>query len=123
MGVGFITYIKIKQKKNYLDDDDTEVKLKHFLQRGMRYKSGYDPKHKMWNRDRKIARDYFGRKRKSTGFIYLPGSKFREAGVHLTMRSCLQDDIINSASRIGKYINKLEFYRQWPPRRVKDKKY
>ena len=36
------------------------------------------------------------------------------------MRSCLQDAVINSAPRIGKYINKLELYIQCPPRRVKD---
>ena len=36
------------------------------------------------------------------------------------MRSCLQDDVINSAPRIGKFINKQELYRQFPPRRVKD---
>ena len=76
----------------------------------------------MWDRDRKIARDNFGRKRKSTGFIYLPGSKLREAEGHLTMRSCLQDAVINYAPRIGKYTNKLEFYRQCPPRRLKDTK-
>ena len=38
------------------------------------------------------------------------------------MSSCLQDAVINSAPRIGKYINKLELYRQCTPRRVKDKK-
>ena len=42
----------------------------------MMYRSGCDPIHHMWDRDRKIARDYFGRKIKSTGFIYLPGSIF-----------------------------------------------
>ena len=36
------------------------------------------------------------------------------------MRSCLQDDVINSAPRIGKFINKQELYRQCPHRRVKD---
>ena len=39
----------------------------------MRCTSGGYPKQEMWDRDRKIARDNFGRKRKSTGFIYLPG--------------------------------------------------
>ena len=82
----------------------------------MIYTSGYDPMQKMWDRDLKIARDNFGGKRKSTGYIYLPGSKFREAEGHLTMRSCLQDAVINYAPRIGKYINKLESYRQVPPR-------
>ena len=36
------------------------------------------------------------------------------------MRSCLQDAVINSAPRIGKFINKQELYRQYPPRRVKN---
>ena len=76
----------------------------------------------MWHRDRTISRDNFGRKRKSTGFIYLPRSNFCEAEGHLTMRSFLQDEVIPSAPRIGKYTNKLELYRKWPPRRVKDTK-
>ena len=38
------------------------------------------------------------------------------------MKSCLQYYDINSATRIGKYISKLELYRKCPPRRVKDKK-
>ena len=36
------------------------------------------------------------------------------------MRSCLQDSVINSSTRIGKYIKKKELYRQCPPRKVKD---
>ena len=100
----------------YLDDDGTGVKPKHFLQRKIRYTSGGDQIQEMWDIDRKIARDNFGRKRKSIGFIYLPGSKFCEAEGHLSMRSCLQDAVINSAPRIGKQINKLELYRQFPPR-------
>ena len=36
------------------------------------------------------------------------------------MRSCLEDAVINFTPRIGKYINKLELYRQCPPIRVKD---
>ena len=39
----------------------------------MRYKPGYDPIQKMWDRDNKIARNNFERKVKSTGYIYLPG--------------------------------------------------
>ena len=73
----------------------------------------------MWDRDRKIARENFRRKSKSNGFMYLPGSKFHEAEGHLTMRSCLKDAVTNSEPRIGKYTNKLELYRQCPPRIVK----
>ena len=91
----------------YLDDDDTGVKPKHLLQRGMIYTPGYDPIQKMWDRDQKTARDNFGRKIKSTGYIHLPGSKFHEAEGNLTVRSCLQDAVINSSPRIGKHINKL----------------
>ena len=36
------------------------------------------------------------------------------------MSSCLQNAVINSAPRIGKYIDKQELYRQCPPRKVKD---
>ena len=50
--------------------------------------------------------------------MFLPGSGFREAEGNLKMRSCLQDAVINSAPGIGKFINKLELYRQCPPRRV-----
>ena len=74
----------------------------------------------MFDRDTKVAKYNFGRKRKVTGCICLPGSVFREAEGHFSMRSCLQDSIINSAPRIGKFINKQELYRQCPPRRVKD---
>ena len=92
----------------YLDYDGTGVKPKKILQRRMRYTSCGDQIQEMWDRDRKIARDCFGRKSKSNGFIYLPRSTFCEVEGILLMRSCLQDSVINSAPRIGKYINKLE---------------
>ena len=107
----------------YLDDDGTGVKPKNFLQRGMRYTSIGDPIQEIWEIDRKIAEETFGRKRKPTGFIYLPGSKLREAEGHLLMRSCIQDAVYNSAPSVGKYINKLDLYRQCPSTRVKDTKY
>ena len=75
----------------------------------------------MWDIDKKIARDNFVRK-KSTGFIYLPESEFLETEGYLMMRSCLQDTVIISAPKIGKYLNKLELYRQCPPRKVKNTK-
>ena len=59
----------------------------------------------MFDRDRKMAKENFSRKRKSTECIYIPGSDFRESEGHLSMRSCLQDAVINSAPRIGKYID------------------
>ena len=96
------------------------MKPKHLLQRRMRCISFGDPLQAMWNRDKKTTRENFGNKIKSTGFIYVPGSKFREAEGHLSMRSSLQDAIINSAPRIVRYIDKHELYRQCPPRKVKD---
>ena len=74
----------------------------------------------MFDRDRKVAKQNFGKKIKATGCIYLPGSGFREAEGNLSMRSFSQDAVINSAPRIGKFINKRKSYRQCPPRRVKD---
>ena len=40
----------------------------------------------------------------------------------MAVSSCLQDAVINSATMIGKYLNKLELNRQCLPRRVKDTK-
>ena len=77
---------------------------------------------KMWDRDQIIARNNVERKIRPTGYIYLPGSKYREAESHLIMRSCLKDDVIISAPGIGQYINKLGLYKQCHPRRVKDTK-
>ena len=74
----------------------------------------------MLDRDTKVARQNFGRKRKPTGCIFLLGSGFHEAEGNLKIRSCLQDAVINSAPRIGKFISKLKLYRQCPPRRVKN---
>ena len=65
----------------------------------------------MLDRDTKVARQNFARKRKPTEYIFIPGLGFREAESNLKMRSCLQDAVINSAPRIGKFINKLELYR------------
>ena len=86
----------------------------------MRYTPGYDPIQQLWDRDRKIARDNFCIKIKSTGLIYLAGSRFCEAEGHLTMRSCLQDTVINYAPRNGKQIDKQELYSQCPPKKIKD---
>ena len=48
----------------------------------MRYTPVYDPTEQMWDKDRKIVRDNFGRKRKLTGFIYINGLKSCEAEGH-----------------------------------------
>ena len=52
-----------------------------------------------------------GRKRKPTEYIYLSGYQYCEAEGYLNLRSW---------PRIEKYINKHEFYRQLPHKRVKD---
>ena len=52
----------------------------------MRYNPVYDSIQQVLDRDRKIARDNFGRKRKPTGFISIPSLKLREAEGHLMMR-------------------------------------
>ena len=50
----------------------------------------------------KKSRQSLGRKIKSTGYIYLHGSQYCEAEGYLNLRSCLQDDVINSAPRMWK---------------------
>ena len=58
----------------------------------------------MWERDWIITEDNIGRKIKPTGYIYLLGSKYRDAEGHLKLRSCLQDAAVNYAPSIGKYV-------------------
>ena len=99
------------------------MKPNHALQRRIKCISLGDTLQEIFDRDRKMAKDNFGRKRKATRCIYLPGSDFREDEGHLSMRSCSQDAVINSAPIIGKYIDQQEFYRQCPPRKVKEFKY
>ena len=54
--------------------------------------------------------------------MYLKGSPYRDAEGPSQLRSCLHDEIINDAARIGKQIDKLKFYVQYTPRRVKETK-
>ena len=65
------------------------------------------PLQAMFDRDRKMAKDNFGRKRKATGCIYLPRSVFREAEGHLSMRSCLQDAVIKSCPKNWKVYEQI----------------
>ena len=86
----------------------------------MKFISFGDTLQAMFDIDRTMAKDSFGSKIKATGCIYVPGSYFRGAEGHLSMSSCLQDAVINSAPIIGKYIDQQKLYRQYPPRKVKD---
>ena len=58
---------------------------------------------------KKNNKPQFWKKNKSTGSIYLPGSKYREAEGHLKLISCLQDAVVNSAPQIAKYIKNLNY--------------
>ena len=55
----------------------------------MIYTLGYDKIQQLWDIDRKIVREIFGRKVKPIGFIYPPVSKFLMSEVNLTMSSFL----------------------------------
>ena len=105
-------YLNSVDKKKSIHDDGSGEKPKLEFQRRFLKYSRCDPIRAMFDRDRKEARQDLGKKRKATGCIFLPGSGFREAEGNLKMRSCLQDTVINSALIIGKFINKLELYRQ-----------
>ena len=62
-------YINTTYLLNYRDYDGTGEKTEHFLQRRIRYTYGGDTIQGKWYRDRKIARDNFGRKK--INWIYL----------------------------------------------------
>ena len=100
------------EQEKKIDDAGSGLKPNHALQRRMKKSSFGDLLQAMFDRDRKMANNNFGRKRKTAGCIYLTGSDFCEAEGHLSMRSCLQDAVINSDPRIEKYINKQELQRQ-----------
>ena len=63
---------------------------------------------------------YSGRKQRATGYAYINGSLYCDAIGSSQLRSCLHDAIINAAPIIRGNIDKLEFYRQCTPRRLKD---
>ena len=52
-------------------------------------------------KDTRIRRTYSGRKRKATGYVLLTGSPYCDAEGYSQHRSCLHDDIINAAPKIG----------------------
>ena len=81
-------YVNTIGRENYLDDDGTRVKPNKILQRRNKYTSSCYPLQEMWDIYKKITRDNFGRKIKSTVFIYLPGSKFRQAEGLLMLIFC-----------------------------------
>ena len=66
----------------------------------------------------KQSRHSFGKK-KINRIYFITDSQLHDSKGHLKLRSYLHGDIIKSAQRIGKYINKNELYRTLPPRRVK----
>ena len=68
----------------------------------------------------RIRRTYSERKGRSTCYFYLNGSLYCDAQGSSQLRLRLHDAIINAALRIGGVIDKLEFYRHCPPRRLKD---
>ena len=76
-------YINTADIKKYGDDGGSGVKPNHALQRSMKCIYFGDLLQEMFDRDRTMEKDNFGRKRKAAGCIYLPGSDFREAEVHL----------------------------------------
>ena len=91
-----------------------------FLKTGIKRLFSYNLRGKIWDIYQRIAKYNLGRKIKSTGYIYLPRSKYHEYEGHLKLISCLKYSVVNSAPRIGKYINKIRFYNQCPTIRVDD---
>ena len=76
-------YLNLVNRKKFIDDDGSGEKPKLEFQIRLQKYSCCDPIQAMFDRDRKEEKENFGRKRKATGCIYLPGSVFREAEGHL----------------------------------------
>ena len=83
-----------------------------FTKTGIGSSYGSNTVNHKWDRDMIIKNYNFVRKRKSTRYVYLTGSKYCGAEGHLKLISCLQDTVINSTPKNGKYINKLGLYNQ-----------
>ena len=86
---------------------------RNFSNRSYVLKNGYI-------KDKRISWTYSGRKQRATGYVYLNGSPYLDAEGLSQLISCLRLDIINAAPIIGGGVDKLELYRQCPPRRLKD---
>ena len=71
-------------------------------------------------KDTRIRQTYSGRKRKATGYVLITGSPYCDAEGSPHHISCLHDEIINAAPRIGGEMDQSELYRQCSPRRVMD---
>ena len=67
-------YLNSVNRKKYIDDDGSSEKPKLEIQRRFMKYSCYAPLQEMLDRYKKLARHNFGRKRKPTGCIFLPGS-------------------------------------------------
>ena len=52
-------------------------------------------------KDKRIRRTYSGRKRRSIGYVYHKGLRYRDAEGSSYLRSYINDTIINSDPRIG----------------------
>ena len=112
----------------YIDDDGSgvspkqQVRKKYNSKYQLTYSNCYYVMKNEYIKDTRIRRIYSGKKRKATGYVLITGSPYRDAEGSPLNRSCLHDDIINSAPRIGGEINKSELYRQCSPRTMKDTK-
>ena len=124
---GTIFYEKYISSKNWLkciDDYGSGVLPKLLVRK--KYNSRYQKTHSnqyyvLKNyciKDTRMRRTYSGRKRKATGYVLITGSPYRDAEGYPHHRSCLHDEIINAAPRIGETIDQSELYRKCSPRRV-----
>ena len=117
MVISFTTDIYIIwQQKIYIDNGGSGVKPKqkvrklHYFKYQQKYGnrsyviSGY------YIKDTRICRTSSRIKRTGTGFVYLKGSPYCDYEVSSHLRSCLHDEIINSAPIIGEIL-KNELYR------------
>ena len=100
-------YISSKNKKIYIDDDESgvfpkqEVRKKYNSKYQLTYSNQYYVMKNDYIKDTRTRRTYSGRKRKATGYVLITGSTYRDTEGLSQLRSCLNDAIINAAPIIG----------------------
>ena len=93
--------------KKCMDDDGSGIFPKQYVINlyNTKYQKTYYNRYYVLKNDHKkytrIRQTYSGRKRRATGFVYLQSSPYHDDEGSSHIRSCLHDEIINAAPRIG----------------------
>ena len=87
----------------YLVESDTTQDINFFIQIAIFFLQNDCIK------DTIMRQKYSGRKRKATGYVLISGSPYLDAEVLTHHRSCLHDEIIKTAPRIGRRLTNQNY--------------